>query len=150
MVEGVRGLPDVRRMSLSTVTVKTRKAPCFSIPPSRSAGDIRAAIAALDRPHDEVQILAGSAEFLTPTETCGLRALLDHAAFLAGAVVFHCPVSLNVHGYLGRVDFYEGLRENVRLTRRPPQQRRKDRRDQLIEVVRVRNADDVEALADRV
>jgi hypothetical protein len=147
---GGERLPDVRRMPLSTVTVKTQKTPCFSIPPSRSAGDIRAAIAALERPHDEVHILAGSAEFLTPRETCGLRALLDHAASLAGAVVFQCPVNLNVHGYLGRVDFYEGLHENVRLTRRPPQQRRKDRRDQLIEVVRVRNADDVEVLMDRV
>jgi hypothetical protein len=132
------------------VSVKAQKTLRVSIPPSRSAADIRAAIAVLDEPYSEVHVLAGSAEFLTPRETCGLRALIDHAASLAGEVVFDCPVNLDVHGYLGRVDFYDDLEENVRLTRRPPRQRRQDRRDQLIEVVRVRTADDVEALTDRV
>jgi hypothetical protein len=149
-IEGGEGSTGVRWTPLSAVSMKAQKAMSISIPPSRSAAEIQAAIAGLREPHDVVHVMAGSAEFLTPRETCGLRALIDHAASLVDEVVFHCPVNQDVHGYLGRVNFYENLAENVRLTRRPPQQRRWDRRDQLIEVVRVRTADDVEALADRV
>ena len=112
--------------------------------------EFHAAIAALDEPHDEVQLMAGSMDFVTPREICGLRALVDHAAAHAEKVVLDCPTNSDVHIYLERLDFYARLPANVELTRARPQLQRRDRQGQLIELTRIRSTEDVEDLMDRV
>lgn len=94
--------------------------------------------------------MAGSMTFATPGEICGLRALLDHAAQRADQVTFDCPGDADVHVYLARMDFYANLPTNVVLSRPAPSIRRRDRRSKLIELVRIRTPENVEALMGRV
>lgn len=121
-----------------------------SVPPRSSGAEIHHAILNLGETQDEVHLLAGSALFLTPREICGLRALIEWAARVAGRVVFHSPVSADLHRYLARVNFYAELPENVEITQPVPALRRRDRRERLVELVRIRTAQDVEALFGRV
>jgi hypothetical protein len=132
------------------MAVNTQNTYTVSIPPRSLGSEMHLAIAALDDHHQVVYILAEGAQFYTPREICALRALLDHAGATSGRVVFHCPTNADVHRYLSRMDFYEGLPRNIQLTVPVPALRRRDRRGRLIEVVRIRTADDVEALMDRV
>jgi anti-sigma regulatory factor (Ser/Thr protein kinase) len=121
-----------------------------SVPPRSSGAEIHQAILSLGGPQDEVHLLAGSALFLTPREICGLRALIEWAARIAGRVVFHSPASSDLHRYLARVNFYADLPGNVEVTLPVPALRRRDRRERLIELVRIRAARDVEVLFERV
>jgi hypothetical protein len=130
--------------------VKAQNTFRVSVPPRSSGAEIHFAIQALQDFQEEVHLHAGSAQFVTPREICGLRALIDHAADLADCVRFDCPVSDDVHRYLTRVDFYVDLPSNVILSRPVPSLRRRDRRERLIEVVRIRTPDDVEILIRRV
>lgn len=132
------------------MAVKTQKAYMVSVPPRSAGYEFHAAIAALDEPHDEVALMAGSMDFVTPREICGLRALVDHAAAHTREVVLACPNNRHVHRYLERVDFYEHLPPNVRLNQPRPRVRRRDQQDQLIELTRIGSTDDVEGLMDRV
>jgi len=130
--------------------VKAQNAFQVSVPPRSSGAEIHSAIQMLRGFREEVRLYAGSVQFVTPREICGLRALVDHAAGLARCVVFDCPVNDDVHRYLARVDFYANLPSNVMLSRPVPSLRRRDRRERLIEVVRIRTPDDVESLIRRV
>lgn len=94
--------------------------------------------------------MAASMSFATPGEICGLRALVDYAAERADQVTFECPSAADIHAYLARMDFYAQLPANVVLSRPAPTIRRRDRRTKLIELVRIRTSDDVEALMARV
>lgn len=132
------------------MSVKTQNTYMVSVPPRSSGSHIHAAIADLDGSQDEVRLMAGSLTFVTPRETCGLRALVDHAAAHADRVEFDCPANADVHRYLERVDFYEELPANVELSLPRPQLGRWDRSEQLIELVRIRSSDDVEQLMNRV
>jgi hypothetical protein len=132
------------------MTVKMQNTYFVSVPPRSSGAELHAAIAALADHQPEVRLMASSMSFATPGEICGLRALVDHAAARADTVIFDCPASADVHGYLARMNFYAGLRENVVLSRAAPPLRRRDRRTKLIELVRIRTADDVMRLMHRV
>jgi hypothetical protein len=130
--------------------MQSRKVFRVSVPPRSSGSEIHQAILDLDKAYEEVHLLAASAQFLTPREVCGLRALIDWAARIAGSVIFHCPVNDDLHRYLTRVDFYTDLPDNVKITRPVPQLHRHDRRERLIELVRIRTTDDVERLFERI
>ena len=132
------------------MTVKAQKAYMVSVPPRSSGAEIHVAIQAIHGRQGEIRLMAGSLEFVTPREICGLRALLDHAAAHADRVILDCPVSRDVHAYLARVDFYDALPPNVELSRRPPILQRRDRRRSLLELVRLQTSDDVEHLMDRL
>jgi hypothetical protein len=132
------------------MTVKLQKSFQVSVPPRSSGAEIHTAMNAIQEPYEEVHVLAGSAQFLTPREICGLRALVDYAATKATRVIFDCPVDADTHRYLARVDFYEDLPVNVYLTQPIPAMTRIDRPDRLIELIRIRTVDDVENLMDRV
>jgi anti-sigma regulatory factor (Ser/Thr protein kinase) len=132
------------------MTVKLQKTYWVSVPPRSSGAELHAAIADLSARVPEVRLMAASMNFATPGEICGLRALLDYAAKRADRVMFDCPADTNVHAYLARMDFYVHLPTNVVLSQPAPTIRRRDRRSKLIELVRIRNSDDVEALMDRV
>src|SRR6266704_639938 len=132
------------------MTVKAQKAYMVSVPPRSSGAEIHAAIEAINGQQGEIRLMAGSLDFATPREVCGLRALLEHAAAHADQVIFDCPARGDVHGYLARVDFYEALPANVKLSRDPPILRRRDRRKRLLELVRLQTSDDVERLMDRL
>ncbi len=99
---------------------------------------------------DEVHLLAGSAMWLAPREVCGLRALIDSAAQVAGRVVFHSPVAGDLHRHLARVNFYADLPGNVEITQPVPALNRRDRRERLLELARIRTTCDVGALYGRV
>lgn len=131
------------------MSVKSQNTYMVSVPPRSSGSHIHAAIAALAEPQEEVRLMAGSLTFVTPREICGLRALIDHAAANADRVEFDCPIKSDVHCYLERVDFYKDLPENVELSRDRPRLGRWDRREQLIELVRIRSTEEVEQLMDR-
>lgn len=103
----------------------------------------------LDGGHGDVEILAANLAFTTPTELCALRALVDHAALVAEKVYFDCPVLSDTNNYLGRMDFYADLPKNVVLSHDPPTMRR-IRTTKLIELYRVRAAEDVQRLEERV
>ncbi|HZN72706.1 MAG TPA: hypothetical protein VFC00_13640 [Micromonosporaceae bacterium] len=130
--------------------VKAQNAFRVSVPPRSSGVEIHSAMQALRDFQDEVHLHAGSVQFVTPREICGLRALIEHAAGVADCVRFDCPVNDDVHRYLARVDFYADLPANVDLSRPVPSLRRRDLRQRLIEVVRIRTPDDVEDLVGRV
>jgi anti-sigma regulatory factor (Ser/Thr protein kinase) len=132
------------------MTVKVQNTYYVSVPPRSAGTAIHAAIADLDSHRRQVNLMAASMSFATPAEICGLRALVEYAAERADTVFFDCPSADDVHRYLARVDFYEKLPGNVALSRPVPGLRRKDRRSQLIELVRVRSAGDVEHLMERV
>lgn len=121
-----------------------------SVPPRSSGAEIHHALLNMGESQDEVHLRAGSAMFLTPREICGLRALIDWAARVAGRVVFHSPVSGDLHRYLARVNFYADLPANVEITQPVPALKRRDRRERLIELTRIRTVRDVEALFGRV
>src|ERR1700735_2473153 len=121
-----------------------------SVPPRSSGAEIHHALLHLGEAQDEVHLLAGSAMFLSPREICGLRALIDLSAQVTGRVVFHSPVSGDLHRYLARVNFYADLPANVEITQPVPALKRRDRRERLLEVSRIRTPDDVEALFGRV
>jgi hypothetical protein len=142
-------LPSLQR-TVSAMKVKAQNTFRVSVPPRSSGAEIHSAIQALQDFREEVHLHAGSAQFVTPWEICGLRALIDHAAGLAHCVMFDCPVNADVHRYLARVDFYANLPSNVILSRPVPSLHRRDRRERLIEVVRIRTLDDVEILIRRV
>jgi hypothetical protein len=132
------------------MTVKTQNSYMVSVPPRSSGSEIHAAIAAMAEPHENVRLMAGSLNFATPREICGLRALVEHAAASAEHVDFDCPARGDVHRYLERVDFYEDLPNNVDLSRPRPTVRRLDQKRNLVELIRVRSTDDVETLMNRV
>jgi anti-sigma regulatory factor (Ser/Thr protein kinase) len=138
------------------MTVKTQNTPTnlsynVSIPPRSSGAELHAAIADLTaNPADEVRLMSGSLQFVTPREVCGLRALLDHAAANAAHVYFDCPADPNVHAYLERIDFYKDLPENVTLSRPVRPSRRRDRWERLIELLSIHTSEDVARLSSRV
>lgn len=76
--------------------------------------------------------------------------MLDQAADTAEKVLFDCPDSQGVHKYLARMNFYSGLPANVSLSRHIGKVKRRDRRESLIELTRVRSADEVMPVVDRV
>ncbi len=130
--------------------VKTQKTYAISVPPRSPTTAIHAALGALDSAHYEVSIMAGSLIFAAPQEVCGLRALLDYAAIQTDSVRFDCPTDPNVHNYLARMNFYEGLPSNVALSRPAPTLRRQNRRRNLVELCRIESTEDVENLMDGV
>jgi hypothetical protein len=132
------------------MTVKTQKAYMVSVPPRSSAAEIHTAISAVNGDQSEIHLMAGSLDFATPKEVCGLRALIDHAATRADRVVFDCPSRRDVHAYLARANFYADLPPNVQLSRPPPVLRRRNRRLTLLELIRVVSTEDVEGLMDLV
>jgi anti-sigma regulatory factor (Ser/Thr protein kinase) len=121
-----------------------------SVPPRPTGAEIHHALLYMGNSLDEVRVLAGSAMFLTPREICGLRALIDWAAQVAGRVVFQSPVNGDLHRYLARVNFYTDLPGNVEITQPVPALKRRDRRERLLELARIRTVHDVEALFGRV
>jgi anti-sigma regulatory factor (Ser/Thr protein kinase) len=133
------------------MSVKTQNTYPVSVPPRSDGARLHAAINKLEEGgEDEVHLMAGSLQFATPQEVCGLRALVDHAAENAALVHFDCPSKPDVHSYLERVDFYKDLPGNVTLSRSRRPSRRRDRQEQLIELVRIRSSQDVELLMNRV
>src|SRR4051794_959107 len=136
---------------LSTIAVKTQNTYNVSVPPRGSASAIHAAIAEIDaNPPQSVRLWAGSLNFATPREICGLRALIDRTAAYGNHVIFDCPRDLDVHRYLERVDFYENLPANVELSEPRPVLRRQNRNSHLIELLTIRSGDDVARLMARV
>ncbi len=132
------------------MTVKMQNTYWVSVPPRSSGAELHAAIADLGAHQPEVRLMAASMSFATPGEICGLRALVDYAADRADTVIFDCPASAHVPGYLARMNFYTALPPNVVLSREAPPLRRRDRRTKLIELVRIRTPEDVERLMERV
>lgn len=132
------------------MAVKTPKAYTVSVPPRSGGAEFHAAIAALEERHDEVWLMAGSMDWVTPSEICGLRAVVEYAAMQSAAVHLDCPTNGDVHSYLERADFYDDLPGNVQLSRPRPSVRRKSHQEKLIELTRIRTRDDVEQLMDRV
>ncbi|MGH8987958.1 MAG: hypothetical protein ACRDXC_05075 [Acidimicrobiales bacterium] len=122
----------------------------LSIPPRDAYAVVPSAIAALDGEIAALDVMAGSLTFATPLDLCALRGLLDLAANACESVSFDCPVTPDVHNYLGRMNFYDGLASRVRLSAVPPQLNRRDRRARLIEVCRIVSADDVQVLEESV
>jgi hypothetical protein len=76
--------------------------------------------------------------------------LIDHAAENAGRVRLECPSDPSVHRYLERMNVYDQLPANVTLSAPRPAIRRRDIGERLIELLRIRTADDAEVLMDRV
>jgi hypothetical protein len=132
------------------MTVKALNSQIISIPPRPSSSDFQRALSTIERSQDEIVVAATSIQFATPMAVCGLRATLDAAAAVASRVVLACPAIPDVHRYLTRVDVYADLPPNVEMDASLPILVRRERDERLIELVRVRNADDVEALMDRV
>ena len=132
------------------MAVKAQKTYTVSVAPRSSGSEFHAAIADLSEPHDLVRLMAGSMAFVTPRETCGLRALIEYAARQSEEVVLDCPTDRDVHVYLERIDFYKDLPSNVALSHPRPEVRRKDRRADLIEVTRIASEEDVGTLMERV
>lgn len=126
--------------------VKTMKAYTLSIPPRDAHTVVAAAVANLDDSYTRLDVMAGSVSFATPLDLCALRGLLLHAAGLCNEVLFDCPVTSDVHNYLGRMNFYEGLPPHVLLSRTPPVLNRRDHRTRLIEVCQVASVEDVQEL----
>jgi anti-sigma regulatory factor (Ser/Thr protein kinase) len=122
-----------------------------SVPPRGPGDQIHATLAHIEatRP-TSVRLWAGSLEFATPIEICGLRALIDRAAAIADEVHFDCPRNPHVNRYLERVDFYEGLPPNVSLSEPRPRLQRRDHERDLIELVQILECDDVAQLMTRV
>ncbi len=132
------------------MTVKMQNTYRVSVPPRSSGAELHAAITDLAQHQPEVRLMAASMSFATPGEICGLRALVDYAATRADSVVFDCPASGDVHGYLARMNFYAELPHNVVLSREAPPVHRRDRRTKLIELIRIQTPDDIERLMERV
>ena len=122
-----------------------------SVPPRGPGDRIHATLAHIEATQPaSVRLWAGSLEFVTPSEICGLRALIVRAAAIADDVRFDCPRNPHVNRYLERVDFYEGLPANVSLSEPRPQVRRRDRKRELIELTQILECDDVARLTTRV
>jgi hypothetical protein len=132
------------------MTVKTQKTYMVSVPPRSSGAELHFAISDMADDPSEVRLMAGSTSFATPGEICGLRALVDYAAERAESVFFDCPRGDGVHNYLARMDFYAGLPSNVVISREAPRLRRRDRRNSLIELIRIRTPEEVQRLMGRV
>lgn len=126
--------------------VKTLKTYTLSIPPRDAYTVVPAAVAALDGSYNRLDVMAGSLSFATPLDLCALRGLLHHASGACDEVDFDCPATSDVHNYLGRMDFYDGLPPQVQLSRTPPVLNRRDHRRRLIEICRVESIDDVQSL----
>ena len=124
--------------------MKPQKTATISVPPRLPAEEIDRAVAELDGTYESVSVMAGSLSFTTPMDLCGLRAFIEHAAIRADTVLFDCPSSGEVSRYLSRMDFYRDLPPNVRLSATPPTVRRTDRRQNLIELTRIRDVADVQ------
>ncbi|MHB8438518.1 MAG: hypothetical protein ACYDD4_05070 [Acidimicrobiales bacterium] len=123
--------------------MKPQKTFNLSVPPRLSGDELDLAIAALEDEPGEVVIMAASFGFATPLDICGLRAVIDLAAIRADAVYLDCPASQDVHRYLARMDFYEGLPSNVTMSASVPKIKRKDRRQNLVELGRYSIGDDL-------
>lgn len=136
---------------LSTVEVKPQNTYDVSVPPRGTGDQIHATLAHIEatRPA-RVRLWAGSLRFVTPSEICGLRALMLSAAAVVDEVHFDCPRDAHVHRYLERIDFYKELPANVRLSDPRPPLTRRDREHQLIELVQILDDDDVTRLMSRV
>lgn len=132
------------------MTMKAMKSYVLSVPPRSGHTVVPDAISALGRPHERLEVLAGSLSFATPLDLCALRALVDHAAVACDTVFFDCPVTVDVHNYLARMNFYDGMPANVELSRSAPALRRTDLSARLIEVCRVESIDDVQRLEESV
>jgi hypothetical protein len=132
------------------VTVKTLKTYTLSIPPRAGYTVVPSAVAALDGSYAVLEVMAGSLTFVTPLDLCALRALVDQTAMFCDSVFFDCPVTPDVHNYLGRMNFYKGMPPNVELSRNAPVLRRTNRKTRLIEVCRVESSDNVQRLEESV
>lgn len=133
------------------ITMKAAKTSyTVSIPPTPPGMDIPLAIANLVGPYGDVYVMAASMSVATPRDLCGLRALVEHAALVADSVHFDCPNDEQLHRYLDRMGFYDGLPANVAMSRQRPSLRGNRLSTKLIELRRIDSADAVEELANCV
>jgi anti-sigma regulatory factor (Ser/Thr protein kinase) len=137
-------------MTVSAIYMKAQNAHIISVPPRYAAASLHSGLITVDGTQPEVALMAAGLRFLTPLDICALRGLLDHAAEKAAAVHLECPADDGVHRYLERMDVYADLPANVVLSRQRLSVRRSALGERLIELVRIRSCDDVEALMDRV
>lgn len=138
------------------MTVKPQKTYWISIRPRSVGTELHAAIrdlremAAVGSPPKKVHLYAGGLSFATPSEVCGLRAVLEVASRVAARVTFECPSSLGVHRYLQRMNFYADLPSNITLTRPVLPASHRDRGDSLIELTSISSEAQTSQLVRRV
>jgi len=132
------------------VTVKPVKTYTLSIPPKVCYAVVPDAVAGLDESYARLDVMAGSLAFARPLDLCALRALIDLGAMRCDTVFVDCPVMLEVHNYLGRMNFYKDMPGNVELSRQLPALRRNDLSMRLIELRRLESSDDVQRLEESV
>jgi hypothetical protein len=135
--------------------MKAQKTYRISIPPRSYGTELHRAIVELaeEAKHDrlgEVHLHAESLRFSSPSEVCGLRAVIDQAAEAAEVVSLGCPGDPSVHAYLSRMDFYADLPDNVFPSRSPVRTLRRNRHESLIELTRVRTDPEMIDALDRV
>jgi hypothetical protein len=93
--------------------------------------------------------MAGSMNWVTPLDLCGLRAVLEFSALNLDEVFFDCPIDTSVHNYAERMALYEDLPDNVTLSRARPSLNT-NARETLIELNRVDSPESVEHILEAV
>lgn len=132
------------------VTRKALKTQVVSVPPRSSGTELHIAVSEIATGlYDATRIMAGSMEFATPLNLCGLRAVLEFAAMNLDEVLFDCPNDVNVYNYIERMALFKDLPENVTLSRARPSLNI-NVRETLIELTRVGDPDSVEHILEAV